>query len=159
MLCTSDIYALITYSTFVESFFIMMSVGGILWLRYKKPNIPRPIKVCITFSPYTFQFRNSTFLNNNNTEEPHIWRSTYPEEKRTILFCLFRKIIQIEFKAVKCWFIMEYRYILYIPWLWHSHGNFYTKWTNQMNNLFLGKYAYGDLPCLYPTTTNISLPQ
>lgn len=45
MLCTSDIYALITYSTFVESFFILLSVSGILWLRYKKPDIPRPIKV------------------------------------------------------------------------------------------------------------------
>ncbi|XP_054257338.1 large neutral amino acids transporter small subunit 1-like [Macrosteles quadrilineatus] len=47
MLCTSDIYALITYSSFVESFFIMLSVSGILWLRYKRPNIPRPIKVSV----------------------------------------------------------------------------------------------------------------
>ncbi|XP_046683807.1 Y+L amino acid transporter 2 [Homalodisca vitripennis] len=47
MLCTSDIYALITYSSFVESFFIMMSVSGILWLRHKRPNIPRPIKVSV----------------------------------------------------------------------------------------------------------------
>ncbi|XP_014246044.1 Y+L amino acid transporter 2 [Cimex lectularius] len=47
MLSSSDIQQLITYCTFVESFFIMMSVGGLLWLRYKKPNMSRPIKVNI----------------------------------------------------------------------------------------------------------------
>ncbi|XP_075231240.1 solute carrier family 7 member genderblind [Lycorma delicatula] len=47
MLCTSDIYLLITYSSFVESFFIMLSVSGLLWLRYKKPDMHRPIKVSI----------------------------------------------------------------------------------------------------------------
>nr|CAD7454751.1 unnamed protein product [Timema tahoe] len=47
MLCTSDVYVLITYSSFVESFFIMLSVGGMLWLRYKRPNMTRPIKVSL----------------------------------------------------------------------------------------------------------------
>ncbi|KAK7864127.1 hypothetical protein R5R35_007645 [Gryllus longicercus] len=47
MLCTSDIHALITYASIVESFFIMMSVGGILWLRYKHPEMERPIKVSL----------------------------------------------------------------------------------------------------------------
>ncbi|XP_011875163.1 PREDICTED: Y+L amino acid transporter 2 [Vollenhovia emeryi] len=45
MLCTSDIFVLITYCSIVESFFIMISVAGILWLRYKRPNLERPIKV------------------------------------------------------------------------------------------------------------------
>lgn len=45
MLCTSDIFVLITYCSIVESFFIMISVAGILWLRYKRPNMERPIKV------------------------------------------------------------------------------------------------------------------
>uniref|UniRef100_A0A0A9WWJ9 Y+L amino acid transporter 2 n=1 Tax=Lygus hesperus TaxID=30085 RepID=A0A0A9WWJ9_LYGHE len=45
MLCSSDIYQLITYCSFVESFFTMMTVGGLLWLRYKQPNMHRPIKV------------------------------------------------------------------------------------------------------------------
>nr|CAD7439801.1 unnamed protein product [Timema bartmani] len=47
MLCTSDVYVLITYSSFVESFFIMLSVCGMLWLRYKRPNMTRPIKVSL----------------------------------------------------------------------------------------------------------------
>nr|CAD7425371.1 unnamed protein product [Timema monikensis] len=47
MLCTSDVYVLITYSSFVESFFIMLSVCGMLWLRYKRPNMNRPIKVSL----------------------------------------------------------------------------------------------------------------
>ncbi|KAE8742385.1 Y+L amino acid transporter 2-like [Frankliniella occidentalis] len=47
MLCSSDVNMLITYSTFVESFFIMLSVSGVLWLRYKQPNLERPIKVTI----------------------------------------------------------------------------------------------------------------
>lgn len=45
MLCTSDVFVLITYCSFVESFFIMLSVSGVLWLRYKRPKMIRPIKV------------------------------------------------------------------------------------------------------------------
>jgi len=45
MLCISDVNVLITYTSFVESFFITMSVGGVLWLRYKRPEMERPIKV------------------------------------------------------------------------------------------------------------------
>ncbi|KDR07989.1 Cystine/glutamate transporter [Zootermopsis nevadensis] len=47
MLSTSDIYLLITYSSIVESVFIMLSVTGILWLRWKRPNMVRPIKVSL----------------------------------------------------------------------------------------------------------------
>ncbi|BES97903.1 Amino acids transporter [Nesidiocoris tenuis] len=47
MLISSDIYQLITYASFVESFFTMMTVGGLLWLRYKQPNMHRPIKVSL----------------------------------------------------------------------------------------------------------------
>ncbi|KAI4472798.1 hypothetical protein M0802_016499 [Mischocyttarus mexicanus] len=53
MLCTSDIFVLITYCSIVESFFIMLSVAGILWLRYKRPNMTRPIKVPL-WIPVTF---------------------------------------------------------------------------------------------------------
>lgn len=53
MLCTSDIFVLITYSSIVESFFIMLSVAGILYLRYKKPDMDRPIKVSLII-PITF---------------------------------------------------------------------------------------------------------
>ncbi|GFG33375.1 hypothetical protein Cfor_09996, partial [Coptotermes formosanus] len=44
MLSTSDVYLLITYSSIVESVFIMLSVSGILWLRWKRPDMIRPIK-------------------------------------------------------------------------------------------------------------------
>jgi len=47
MLCTSDVYTLIDYSSFIESMFIMWSVAGLLWLRYKEPSLPRPIKVSL----------------------------------------------------------------------------------------------------------------
>ncbi|XP_012283975.1 Y+L amino acid transporter 2 [Orussus abietinus] len=47
MLCVTDVFVLITYCSIVESFFIMISVAGILWLRYKKPNMDRPIKVSL----------------------------------------------------------------------------------------------------------------
>ncbi|KAF7994784.1 hypothetical protein HCN44_004256 [Aphidius gifuensis] len=47
MLCTNDIFVLITYCSFVESFFIMLSVSGVLWLRYSRPKMERPIKVPI----------------------------------------------------------------------------------------------------------------
>lgn len=47
MLGLSDIHKLITYCTIVESFFVTLSVSGLLYLRYKQPNITRPIKVNI----------------------------------------------------------------------------------------------------------------
>lgn len=47
MLCTSDIHKLITYCTIVESFFVTLSVSGLLYLRWKEPNLPRPIRVNI----------------------------------------------------------------------------------------------------------------
>ncbi|CAG7838064.1 unnamed protein product [Allacma fusca] len=46
-LTTSDIITLIEYSSFVESSFIMLTISGMIWLRYKKPNLNRPIKVHI----------------------------------------------------------------------------------------------------------------
>lgn len=42
-----DVYVLITYSSVVETFFIMLSVTGVLYFRWKEPNMPRPIKVNI----------------------------------------------------------------------------------------------------------------
>lgn len=52
-LSTSDIIQLIEYSSFVESSFIMLTVAGMIYLRYKKPHLHRPIKVHIAI-PITF---------------------------------------------------------------------------------------------------------
>ncbi|XP_046580344.1 Y+L amino acid transporter 2-like [Haliotis rubra] len=49
MLCSNDVYALINYGSFVESLFIALSVAGLLFLRYTRPNMERPIKVNIFF--------------------------------------------------------------------------------------------------------------
>lgn len=46
-LCSSDIYVLINYASFVESSFILLSIASLLWLRYKQPDMPRPIRVTI----------------------------------------------------------------------------------------------------------------
>jgi len=46
-LCTSDIYVLINYASFVESSFILLSIASLLWLRWKQPDMPRPIRVTI----------------------------------------------------------------------------------------------------------------
>ncbi|XKL68350.1 hypothetical protein PGB90_003841 [Kerria lacca] len=48
-----DVYALINYTTFVESLFTLFSVAGLVWLRYKQPEAKRPIKVNI-FLPVLF---------------------------------------------------------------------------------------------------------
>jgi amino acid transporter len=45
MLSTSNVYILINFTSFVESFFITISVGGLLYLRWKEPDLVRPIKV------------------------------------------------------------------------------------------------------------------
>ncbi|XP_046393090.1 large neutral amino acids transporter small subunit 2 [Ischnura elegans] len=47
MLSTSDIYVLITYCSIVESLFIALSVGGLIWMRWKNPKMIRPIKISI----------------------------------------------------------------------------------------------------------------
>eukprot|EP00092_Neocalanus_flemingeri_P027459 GFUD01029780.1.p1 GENE.GFUD01029780.1~~GFUD01029780.1.p1 ORF type:complete len:494 (+),score=47.05 GFUD01029780.1:255-1736(+) len=45
LICSSDVYILINFTSFVESLFITMSVGGLLYLRWKRPDLERPIKV------------------------------------------------------------------------------------------------------------------
>jgi amino acid transporter len=51
----SDVYVLITYSSVVETFFIMLSVTAVIYFRYTRPNMPRPIKVNLAI-PITFVF-------------------------------------------------------------------------------------------------------
>jgi len=45
MLVIKDVYILINYLSFVESFAMGLSVSGLLWLRYSDPDAHRPIKV------------------------------------------------------------------------------------------------------------------
>ncbi|XP_066143386.1 Y+L amino acid transporter 2 [Euwallacea fornicatus] len=45
MLCSSDIQLLIHYCTIVETFFVTLSVSGVLYFRWKYPKMERPIKV------------------------------------------------------------------------------------------------------------------
>lgn len=57
MLLVSDVYVLITYSSIVESFFIMLSVSAVLYFRYKRPTMDRPIKVSsAAFSWFFWQY-------------------------------------------------------------------------------------------------------
>ena len=45
MLITDDVFVLINFTSFVESTFIAMSVGGLLYMRWTHPHLARPIKV------------------------------------------------------------------------------------------------------------------
>ncbi|XP_001603387.1 Y+L amino acid transporter 2 [Nasonia vitripennis] len=45
LLFIKDVYTLINYVSFVEALFTTMSITGLLWLRYKRPDLHRPIKV------------------------------------------------------------------------------------------------------------------
>ncbi|GLV37779.1 Juvenile hormone Inducible-21 [Carabus blaptoides fortunei] len=47
MLLTDDVFVLINYYSQILWFSVAASVGGMLWLRYKQPDIPRPIRVNI----------------------------------------------------------------------------------------------------------------
>ncbi|XP_063236200.1 large neutral amino acids transporter small subunit 2 isoform X2 [Bacillus rossius redtenbacheri] len=49
LLSIEDVYVLINYLSFVEALFTTLSVCGLLWLRYKRPDAHRPIKVNIVF--------------------------------------------------------------------------------------------------------------
>ncbi|KAK8721613.1 hypothetical protein OTU49_012662 [Cherax quadricarinatus] len=46
-LCTTNIYSLIEYASFVESMFILCSIAGLLFLRWRQPDMKRPIKINI----------------------------------------------------------------------------------------------------------------
>ncbi|CDW57236.1 large neutral amino acids transporter small [Trichuris trichiura] len=45
MLCTTDILVLINYTAFTEALMVAFAGCGLVWLRYKQPNLPRPIKL------------------------------------------------------------------------------------------------------------------
>ncbi|VDP15841.1 unnamed protein product [Soboliphyme baturini] len=45
MLTSTDVYALINYVSFTESLMFGTAVAGLLYLRWKKPEMPRPIKL------------------------------------------------------------------------------------------------------------------
>ena len=53
MLSTDNVFQLINYTQFVESFFWGVSVAGLLYLRYKEPNRERPIKVNMLYDNKT----------------------------------------------------------------------------------------------------------
>ncbi|XP_040572464.1 Y+L amino acid transporter 2 [Lepeophtheirus salmonis] len=50
-----NIYTLIEYSSFVESMFILITISGLLYMRWKKPDMKRPIKVHLAI-PIFFLF-------------------------------------------------------------------------------------------------------
>lgn len=45
LLFINDVYVLINYISYVEALFTLMSISGLLWLRYKQPKTERPIRV------------------------------------------------------------------------------------------------------------------
>ncbi|KAJ8675419.1 hypothetical protein QAD02_011205 [Eretmocerus hayati] len=47
LILIENIYSLINCGTFIDSVFATIAIGGLLWLRYKKPDLPKPIKVPI----------------------------------------------------------------------------------------------------------------
>ncbi|XP_036326711.1 Y+L amino acid transporter 2-like [Rhagoletis pomonella] len=47
LLFIKDVYSLINYVSYVEALFTLLSVSGLLWLRYKQPKTERPIRVSL----------------------------------------------------------------------------------------------------------------
>ncbi|CAH2036161.1 unnamed protein product, partial [Iphiclides podalirius] len=61
MLIPNSLTSLITYCTVVESFFTTLSCSAVLWLRYKKPELARPIKVAL-WKPCVFVSTSALLL-------------------------------------------------------------------------------------------------
>ncbi|KAJ1217338.1 hypothetical protein NDU88_004932 [Pleurodeles waltl] len=55
MLFSADIYSLLNFLSFARWLFIGLAVAGLIYLRYKRPDMPRPFKVPI-FIPALFSF-------------------------------------------------------------------------------------------------------
>ncbi|XP_076336021.1 large neutral amino acids transporter small subunit 2-like isoform X2 [Tachypleus tridentatus] len=53
MLTTSDIYTLINYLSFIQWLWVGVAILGMMYLRWKKPYMPRPIKVSLAI-PVSF---------------------------------------------------------------------------------------------------------
>ncbi|VDP33379.1 unnamed protein product [Soboliphyme baturini] len=45
MLTTTNVFALINYASFTESLMVCVTVAGLLYMRWKNPDLPRPIKL------------------------------------------------------------------------------------------------------------------
>lgn len=50
MLAVTDVYVLINYLAFTETAVVVTAVAGLIRLRFSRPDLNRPIKVCYAFS-------------------------------------------------------------------------------------------------------------
>ncbi|XP_022221293.1 large neutral amino acids transporter small subunit 1 [Drosophila obscura] len=69
MLLTDNVYQLINYFSSVLWLSVVASIAGMLWLRHKKPDLPRPIKVHLAL-PLTFMVCCVTLVLLPNLKEP-----------------------------------------------------------------------------------------
>ncbi|EDW80239.1 uncharacterized protein Dwil_GK21065 [Drosophila willistoni] len=69
MLLTDNVYSLINYFSSVLWLSVVASIAGMLWLRHKKPNLPRPIKVHLAL-PIIFMISCTTLVLLPNFKEP-----------------------------------------------------------------------------------------
>ncbi|XP_034667126.1 large neutral amino acids transporter small subunit 1 [Drosophila subobscura] len=69
MLLTDNVYQLINYFSSVLWLSVVASIAGMLWLRHKKPDLPRPIKVHLAL-PITFMVCCVTLVLLPNFAEP-----------------------------------------------------------------------------------------
>ncbi|XP_017105615.2 large neutral amino acids transporter small subunit 1 [Drosophila bipectinata] len=69
MLLTDNVYQLINYFSSVLWLSVVASIAGMLWLRHKRPDMPRPIKVHLAL-PIIFMVSCVTLVLLPNYEEP-----------------------------------------------------------------------------------------
>ncbi|XP_016977717.1 large neutral amino acids transporter small subunit 1 [Drosophila rhopaloa] len=69
MLLTDNVYQLINYFSSVLWLSVVASISGMLWLRHKRPDLPRPIKVNLAL-PIIFMVSCVTLVLLPNMEEP-----------------------------------------------------------------------------------------
>ncbi len=117
MLLSDDIWVLINYMSFVQWLSVGASISSLIYLRWKKPDIPRPIKVSACTDYILLNIQIQVTLHGFHWKIPTI---SYSEQKTTYaevsLFSCIKGIFPFQFNiAIPVTFMIVVVFLLIVP--------------------------------------------